>query len=569
MYTVISSCKTKQKSTSQATSETKKIKGLTGEAQNKFAFYFVEGCKEKMKGNFETAESLFKECSKINPASIPVKYELANIYRVNGQVDLALQNAKECAISDPKNEWYQLLYLDILHNKRLFSQSAEVYNKLIKNFPYRPEFYEGLAAEYMYSGLYEKSFKTYDELEKKFGQNESFTLNKIKLLKQLKKNKEAEEELKKLIRYNPNELRYYTYLAEFYQQNNQIDKAYQTYQEALKIDPKNAMVHLALSDYYKSIHDQQNFYKEMRIAFESPDLDVETKYKILGSFYGLSEKNEDYNKEAYILCAIMLKVHPTSADAHSIYAEFLFKDKKMKEAREEYALASKYDKSRFDTWNRLMYLSSENGDYKNLDLESTEAMELFPAQAFPYFYNGFSNIQLKNYDKAIESLRTGIEFVYDNNPLLLQFYANLGLAYNYINDYDKSDKAFDDALKVDPDDTNILNNYAYFLSLRKKSLEKAERFSRRSNEISPNNAVFMDTYGWILYQQQKYVLAEEWLAAAVKTGGKRAAILEHYGDALYKTGKKDDALNYWKQSKDAGGNSATLQKKISDKTLVD
>ncbi len=562
------SCKSSKQSGKTTSSNSSKDKGLSAEAQTKFAFYFVEGCKERMKGNVEVAEKAFKECLKIDLSSAPVKYELGNIYRFGGQTEMALKYGKECAAADPKNEWYQLLYIECLHGKRLYSQAADVYSRLIKNFPERPDFYEGLAAEYMYGGLYEKSYKTYDELEKKFGPSESFTLNKIKLLKQIKKTKEAEEELKKLISLNPTQPRYYTYLAEFYQENKQNDKALNTYREVLKIDPENPMVHLALAEYYKSVNDKENFFKEMKIAFENPDLEVETKYKILGSYYDLSEKNEEFNKQAYELCAIMLRVHPTSADAHSIYAEFLFKDKKIKEARDEYALSTKYDKSRFDTWNRLMFLSSETGDFAALETQSSEAIELFPNQAFPYFYNGYANIQLKKYEKATESLREGIEFVYDNNPLLLQFYANLGIAYNYLKEYDKSDKAFDDALKVDPDDTNILNNYAYFLSLRKKSLDKAEKYSRRSNDLSPNNPVFMDTYGWILYQQKKYTQAEEWLAAAVKSA-KRAAILEHYGDVLYQLGKKEDALIYWKQAKEAGQNSEVLNKKISDKKLTE
>ncbi len=563
------SCKSSKQTNKQASSDSKKDKGLSTELQAKFAYDFVNGCKERMKGNVEIAENLFKECLKVDPSSAPVKYELGNIYRFSAQYDLALKYGKDCAAADQKNEWYQLLYLECLHSKRLYTQAAEVYSRLIKNFPERPDFYEGLAAEYMYGGLYEKSYKAYDDLEKKFGPSETFSLNKIKLLKQIKKTKEAEDELKKLIAFNPVEPRYYTYLAEFYQENQQNNKALETYKQALKVDSLNPMVHLALADYYKSINDKANFFREMKIAFSNPDLEADTKYKILGSYYELSDKNEEFKSQAYELCAIMLKVHPMSAEAHSIYAEFLSRDKKQKEARDEYELAVKYDKNRFDSWNRLMFLDSEVGDYKSLESHSSEAIELFPNQALPYFFNGYSNIQTKNYEKAVESLRDGVEFVYSNNTLLIDFYSNLGNAYNYLKEYDKSDKAFDDALKVDPDNTSILNNYAYFLSLRKKNLEKAEKYSRRSNELSPNNPVFMDTYGWILYQQGKYVQAEEWLAAAVKSAGNRSAILEHYGDVLYKLGKKEEALNYWKQTKEAGQGSEFLDKKISDKKLYE
>jgi tetratricopeptide (TPR) repeat protein len=182
------SCKlTKQAPASANPDKSTKTKGLTEQEQIKFAFYFVDACKERMKGNMETAESLFKECLKIDPTSAPAKYELGNIYRFNGLYEIALKYAKECANADLKNEWYQLLYIECLHNNGQYAQASDIYSRLIKTHPNRPEYYEGLAAESMYGGNYEKSYKTYDELEKKFGQNDAFTLNKIKLLKQIKK----------------------------------------------------------------------------------------------------------------------------------------------------------------------------------------------------------------------------------------------------------------------------------------------------------------------------------------------------------------------------------------------
>jgi tetratricopeptide (TPR) repeat protein len=570
LFVALTSCKSsKQAQDSTAKGNTKPTKGLSEQDQIKFAFYFVDGCKERMKGNMETAENLFKECLKIDPTSVPTKYELGNIYRFSSLYDNALKYAKECANADTKNEWYQLLLIECLHNTRQYAQAAAVYERLVKNNPYKTDYYEGLAAEQMYAGNFEKSLKTYDELEKKFGQNDAFTLNKIKLLKQLNKYNEAESEFKILIKANPNETRYYTYLAEFYQENKQNDKAIATYNEALKIDPKNPMVHLALADYYKSINDKDNFFKEIKIAFENPDLDADTKLKILISYYQLTEEDNTYKPQAKELLDIMLKVHPTSAEAHSINADFLYRDKKIKEAKDAYLLAIKYDKSKFAIWNQLMYLESELNDYTALEPHSAEAMELFPNQATPYFLNGIANMQLKKYDKAAQSLNEGIEFVYNNNPLFIEFYANLGEAYNNLKNYDKSDKAFDEALKVDPDNSGILNNYAYYLSLRKKQLEKAEKYSRRSNELTPNNRSYIDTYGWILYQLNKHKEADVWLERALKMGTKSAVITEHYADNLYKLEKKTEALKYWIEAKSIGKGSDYLDKKITDKILYE
>jgi tetratricopeptide (TPR) repeat protein len=568
LLTFITACSTKNKSISSQSKNENQKSNISEEAQTKFAFYFVDGCKERMKGNIEIAENLFRECLKIDPSSAATKYELGNIYRYSGLYDEAIKYGRACANEDPKNKWYQLLYIECLSNKRQYNAAAEVYTRLIKNHPNTPEFYEGLAAQYMYAGNYEKAYKTYDEIEKQFGYNDAFTLNKIKILKEQRKFTEVENEFKKLIENNKQEIRYYTYLADFYQETAQNNKAFDTYQEALKIAPNDPLLHLALADYYKFINDKENFFNEVKIAFKNPDLETEVKTKILSSYYEISEKNETLKNQADTLFNIALKLHPGSSDLHGLKGDFLIRDEKVKEAHEEYLLAIKSEKGNFELWNQLLITESELGEYKLLEENSSSAIELFPNQPLPYFFNGLANSTLKNYTKAIESLNEGLEFVYENNALMLSFYSTLGDCYNANKDFEKSDKAFDNALKIDPDNASILNNYAYYLSLRKEKLDKAEKYSKRSNELKPNNVNYIDTYGWILFQQSKYNDAEVWLNRAVKIS-KKGSIAEHYGDVLFKLGKKDEALIYWNEAQNTGGGSEFLNKKIETKTLND
>ena len=528
---------------------------------------YIDGCKDKIAGKLEMAEEKFKQAEKIDPSDIAIKYELSNIYKLIERPDEALKLAKECVDAEPKNIWYHLAYIEGLQYKKQFAQAAEAYEKVIKIFPERSDLYESMAITYALSRNFTKSFKIYEELEKRFGMNETFTLNKIKLLKEQKKYSEAEAELKKLIESSPTEARYYTYLAEYYEDVADFEKAKVTYEKVLSIDPQNPMVHLALASYYKDRGKTEESHNELKIAFTNPDLEVDTKLKILNSYYELSDKYHEYSAKGYELCNIMLKVNPTSPESHTIYGDFLLRDRKTKEARDQYLTAARLDKSRYAIWNQLLIVEGELNEYDSLEKHSSSVMELFPNQPAPYFFNGVSNIFIHDYKKAAQSLNDGLEFVYDNKQLMFQFYRNLGDAYNYLKEYAKSDKAFDDALKVDPDNADLFNVYAFFLSVRKEKLDKAEKYSRRSNELSPNNGNYMDTYGWILFQLGRYKEAEEWLSRAAKKESKRPVILEHYGDVLFKLSKPDEALKLWQQAKDAGGNSEILLKKITSKTL--
>ncbi len=571
---VLFACKSKKEPASSPVSAGKSIdnphKKNNNEDNLKFQSTFYNACKEKIKGNVEIAETLFKECLRINPGSAVVKYELAHIYHFGGLHDQALKYAREAATTEPRNEWYQLLYIECLHNKHLYSEAVTAYEKLVKTFPEHQVFYEELATEYIYAGKTDKALKTYEEIEKKFGKSEHIALSKVRIYKQTKKWAEAEAELKALIKENAKEAQYYTYLAELYQETNQPEKAFQTYQEILKTDPDNPFIHLALADYYRSLKKDEEFLKELKIAFNSEDLDVDNKIKIMMSYYSLTEQYPQYKENAYELCRIMLKVHPADARAYSMYADFLYRDRKLKEAKMAFEKVLEFDKSKYLVWNQLMLCESELGDYNSLLKHSSEAMDLFPNQAIPYFLNGVSNLRLKNFKTAIESLKDGQEFVYENEPLQTQFLVNLGEAYNEVKEFQKSDSLFDEALKYEPENAMILNNYAYYLSLRKVKLDYAEKLSKRSLELQPGSISYIDTYGWIFYQQGKYEDAKLWIEKALQAGAdNRPAILEHYGDILFRLKDAAKALEYWQKAKDKGGNSEALEKKIAEKKMYE
>ena len=101
-------------------------------------------------------------------------------------------------------------------------------------------------------------------------------------------------------------------------------------------------------------------------------------------------------------------------------------------------------------------------------------------------------------------------------------------------------------------------------------LEKAIEMSKKSNELSPDNASFQDTYAWILYQQKEYELAKKWLIKAYENGGKLSSVItEHLGDVYFKLGDSSSALLYWQKTKNLGKGSKYLKQKIVEKTLYE
>lgn len=570
LLTVFVSCKTKKEA---ASVKNPAIKGndLPGSELSyaKMGYLYVEACLQRKKGNLQEALRMFEECRKIEPKDPAIYYELATLYKLLGSNEQALAYARISADANPANEWYQLLLIDCYNATKQYAQAVKTREALIKKFPERTEFREDLAIEYAVMGMYDKSYKIYEDLEKTYGINEQIILNKVKLLKSQKKTKEAEAELKKLSASNPSEPLYYGYLAEFYQEQNDLENAKLMYDKIQQLDPNNPEINLALHNYYSAKGNDELAYENLKKAFLNPDLDIETKTTILSSFYTRAESGEKGAFEHGVeLAVIMLETHPQSTQANAMYGDFLRFDKKIKEASIYYYKAALNERKDFRVWDNLLFIDYQLHQFDSLEHHSAKALELFPSLPSNYKYNGIANTELKNYKIAIQSLKDGMEFASDNSQRL-DFLSLLGDAYYYAKDYPKSDASFEEALKISSDNTYVLNNYAYYLSLRSENLERAEKLSKRANELRPDDRSYLDTYGWILFQQKKYPEAEFFLEKAARMGPKNATILEHYGDALFKMNKAGDALKQWEAAKLNGGNSESLANKIKSKKLND
>jgi tetratricopeptide (TPR) repeat protein len=574
---LLASCKPREKTSAHST--VPKSADLVDENRR-----FMDACKEKIKGNLELAVTGFNDVLRIDPSNAAAHYELAGLYHAQGRTEQALTHAKAAAFGDPSNEWYLWLYAQVLQDNHNNAEAAVQFQKLIHLSPIKLEYYYGYSDALLYQGKYKEALKVYDEIEQKLGESEEVTLQKAKVFERTGEFDKSVAELRKLINQNPQETKYYALLGQLFQDrmasykskgntekfNETNEKRYGVFTDLLKKDPGNPLALLSISEYYLSKAKYDSAFITYKIALANPDLDIDSKVKVAQNYYYESEKDPKVKAECEELCRIITETHPHEVGGHAIFGDFLYREKRLPEARTEYRKAVDADKSKYVLWNQLLIIDSEMNDYQHMLADSKDATELFPSQPIPYFFNGIANIQARKYAEAIEVLTNGIVYVLDNKPLESQFDSNLGDAYYKIKEYQKSDEAYDKALAIDPDNAYVLNNYSYYLSLRNAFLEKAEKMSKRSNELEPGNANFRDTYAWILYRLGKYDQAKEWMDKILSTTTEPGAVmLEHYGDILYHLGQPDDAVKYWQKAKTKGGGSELLDKKVNEKKLYE
>lgn len=562
-----SSSKTADKS--PVVKSTKKV-ALSEQDKMKYDFMFFNANKERMIGNYQLSAGLFLQCIELDPTQPTAYYELANIFDLTNQNKEAIIYAQKAVSLNGENYWYRFLYAHLLQKSNNIDEAVKQYQILSQKNPHNIDLLYNLAGTQLYSGKYEEALKTYNKLEAEVGISEEISLQKQKIYIKLNNIEKAAEELTKLSNHFPEETKYQGYLADMYLVNNMPDKAFEIYKQILEKDPNDPYSHLALYEYYKNKGEKEKASQEIKQVFENKEFNIDTKMQILLTYYAESESKTEIKQDAYDLSKLLIQAHPDDAKAYTIYADFLYRDKKMDGAKENYLKAIELDSSRFALWSQVMFIESEMQDFDGMLIHSKMALELFPNQPLFYFFYGASNIQKKNYQEAIDYLVIGKDFVVSNPPLLAQFYANLGDSYYRIKDHKNSDKYYEKALEIEPNNIYVLNNYSYYLSLRGENLDRAEALSLKANEIEPNQPNYEDTYAWILYKQGKYVAAKEWLEKAIENGGNsNAVILEHLGDVNAKLGNIDKALELWNKAKLAGETSELIDKKIADKKLYE
>jgi tetratricopeptide (TPR) repeat protein len=276
-----------------------------------------------------------------------------------------------------------------------------------------------------------------------------------------------------------------------------------------------------------------------------------------------------YKEEALELATILVATHPNDPKAHSIYADFLLQDKRYAEARDAFRRVIAIDSSKYLVWEQLLFAESELQDFKSMKEESLRALNLFPQQPLLYLFAGAASFQLKEFEEAAKHFRSATNFIIGNDALLAQCYAYLGDTYFQLKEHAKSDEAYEKVLKIEPDNSVVLNNYAYYLSLRNERLDKAEAMAKKAVELDPDNGPNMDTYGWVLFKLGKYAEAKEWIGKAIAKREDSAVVTEHYGDVLWMLGEKKEAVKYWEKALKIGQGSEFLERKVQDKTYYE
>ena len=550
---ILFSCGSAKKTSisSKNLSETVSKDLLSPEERRKFDYFFLEAVRLKEKGEADAAFEMYRHCLSIDPQSAVTLYELGKFYLYLGQPEKGEDFLRKAMAAEPGNYWYKETLAGYYQGKGEHLKSIEVLEEMAAQFPSRLEPLMALVDLYGRTKDYPKVIHSLDRLEKLDGKSEQISMEKFRMYLAMDDNEKAFSEIESLVKEYPYEMRYLTILGDVYMENGKEDEAFGTYQEVLAQEPGYAPAMLSLASYYEKTGQDSLYRVQLDGLLLNQKVESRTKVNIMRQLIMRSERSDRDSTQIVGLFDSMLAQEQENADVAMLAAQYLLSKRMDEKAKPVLWKVLELDPENKPARLQVLSFAISKEDLDEVIRICSPAVEYMPEALEFYYYWGIAHYQKEQHDEALEVFKKGVRQVTPDSEktMVSDFYSIMGDLYHIKKMNVEAYAAYDSALVYKPDNIGALNNYAYYLSVERKNLDKAEEMSYKTVKAEPTNNTYLDTYAWILFEKGKYVEARIYIDQAMQNGGdKSSVVVEHCGDIYYKNGEAEKALEYWKQA---------------------
>ncbi len=534
--------------------------------EQRFKYFYFEAVNQQNQEHYDAAFDLYTHCLDINPYAAEVYYALSGYYAELGNDSMSMVTVSKAADLDEENDTYlERLAINYINTGK-FDKATDCYERLVARNKNRSDAFGILLQLYNQQKDYDKMIWTLNRMEQSEGASEQITLSKMRVYA-MTGNKDKElEELQQLAGKHPNDMNYRVMMGNWLLQNDRTDEALEEYEYVLGIEPENQAAQMSMLDYYHAVGSDSlaNALQEQLLV--NPKTPLQTKISLMRQVVQENEQNGGDSTEVISVFRRILQEPQADSDMLELYAAYM----NLKEMPQD---------SINQVWRQALQITPDNAgvrlqlaqalwsaqQFDDVAALCEEGTEYNPDEIGFYYFLGLSYLQKDDDDATLNAMQRGVSQIdEESNPdIASDFYAIMGDILHKKGRDQEAFAAYDSCLLHKPDNYGCLNNYAYYLSLNRTDLQKAEQMSYRTIKAEPTNATFLDTYAWILFQQERYAEAAIYMEQTLQNDSTPSAdVLEHAGDIFAKNEQMDRAVDFWQQAVDAGAESKVLIRKI-------
>ena len=545
---------------------------LSAEQQRKYDYFFLEAMRMKGKNEYDAAFGLLQHCLDINPTASSALYEISQYYMFLRQVPQGQVALEQAVAFAPDNYWYSQGLVSLYQQQNELDKAAALLEKMVARFPSKQDPLFSLLDIYSRQEKYNDVISTLNRLEKRLGKNEQLSMEKFRIYLQMKDDKKAFQEIESLVQEYPMDMRYQVILGDVYLQNGKKQEAYDAYQKVLAVEPDNPMALFSMASYYEQTGQKELYQQQLDTLLLNKKVTSDTKISVMRQV--IAENEQSSAKDSTQVIALfdrMMKQDMDDPQIPMLYSQYLLSKNMEQEAVP--VLEQVVDLDPTNKAARLMLVSAavKKEDYKQIIKVCEPGIEATPDALELYYYLAIAYHQAEQGDSVLSVCNRALEHITPDTrkEVVSDFYSIMGDIYHTKKQMTEAYAAYDSALVYNPSNIGALNNYAYYLSVERRDLDKAEEMSYKTVKAEPNNSTYLDTYAWILFEKGNYAEARIYIDNAMKNDGEKSdVIVEHCGDIYFMTGDVEGALKYWKKALEMGSESKVLKQKIEKKKYI-
>lgn len=407
-----------------------------GNVTDQFQEYFFEALKQKGIENYEKAITALEKCLALDSEKAVVYFELGKNYRELEQYDRAVENLRKALELQPEKESILVYLFQTYGMTKDYQGAIATVRQLI---PLDSQYKEDLANLYFLNEDYEAALNLIDELDKDLGANSYRTSLRRQIYARTNNTGAQIGNLRQSISNNPDVEQNYLNLIYIYSEQGDEEAAFGVARELLEANPGSSLAHLALYKFYLDKGQPEAAVASMKIVFESEEIDAESKFKVLNDFLNFVQENPEYEEELIDVAAKLTEWE----DAPRLYeqlGEYYLKKQNREDALTFFELGLKENPDNFELIKNTLVLQIEFQKFEAANRLSSQALESFPSQALLYLFKGAALNKLAKFSDAEANLMEGLDYLIDNARMEADFYSQLAISHNGMNNADKAEE---------------------------------------------------------------------------------------------------------------------------------
>lgn len=527
-------------------------------------YYYLQAISMLEQDSLDASFELLEHCRMLAPGSSAVQYDLSAFYQFLGKDSLAHEMLEDIVAKEPLNMKYCEALVEYYYRINDKKSAIALYEQMLEHVDSKSDIYMSLYTLYSEEKEFEKAIDVLDKLEKAEGKSEVISLHRVKQLVMLQDSARALAAVEKMIEENPEDLQYQALQGDIYSMFGDFERSEQIYLSVVEKDSGDISSLTSLSNLYLMSERDSLYCDVVERLLKSERLGVEQRVSMLFDY----SRYKDERDSTYVTSFFeeMLELPFDRLEVADLYVQYLL----YRNAAPEKVIPVLDTILSIEPDNRSALLQQllfaiERNDYEGVIKCSDNAILYIPDMLELYYYKGIA-LSLLNRDKeTAEVLELGLSRRSSESAVEItaKSFSVLGDVYHELGLIDKCTEAYDSALIYNPSEISVLNNYAYYLSLEGKELERALAMSAKTIEAEPDNAIYVDTYAWILFSLERYEEAKAYADKLLQLDGEKSSVEYHHcGDIYAKCGDVARAVECWEKARELGDTSKILKKKI-------